>query len=278
MKSESLLPKFFSSLAGRTRERQISGHRSTWFVTVPAVLAGLVFAASPLAAELSTSVFDWKGAAPGSSPDTTLIKGKIEWSNCRVLVVGPETDPPSPMPGEQALFVTAEENPSQKPRFVMEAKPFSPENAPAEGWLDFQLVVNKAFSLQLGAGGSPGSDVRKENPYDGVALASFSIKTSGSGQSNVYTTVEGKKTGRKLALNVPADTPFTLRVLWTATAETIHISFQIDGVDAHNTDSVSLPNPGSATGIDYFLLSDVRTDSALLGPALFIGKISAGTQ
>jgi len=275
MKLESFLPKFFSSLVGSAREHHLSGRRPTW---IAAVLAGLAFGASPLAAEQSISVFDLKDAATGSAPDPTLINGNIEWNHCRVVVVGPETDPPSPMLGEQALFVTAEENPSKKPGFGMEAKPFSPENAPAEGWLDFQLVVNKAFSLQLGAGGSPGTDVRKENPYDGVALVSFSIKTSGSGSTNVYTTVEGKKTGRKLALNVPADTPFTLRVLWTTTAETIHISFQIDGVDAHNTDSVSIPNPGSAVGIDYFLLSDVRTDSALFGPALFIGKISAGTQ
>jgi len=272
MNPKTLVQIVNAFLVRRPREHRPIAHRTTWLATVSAVLAGLAFAASPLAAEQSISVFDLKDAAVDSAPDTNFSNGFIQWSNCRVVVVGPETDPPSPIPGEQALFVTAEENSTKKIQFKIEAKPFSPENAPAEGWFDFQLMVNKAFDLQLGAGGSSGTDVRKENPYDGVSLVSFLIAATGVGSSHAWTTVDGERTHRTLGLTMPPDTMFTLRVLWTTTPETIYIRFQIDGVDALESDSISIPNPGSATGIDYFSLRETRSDAVV-----FVGKISAGT-
>jgi len=271
MKTMSLIQISLSALVGRPRENHPSAHRATRLATIPAVLAGLAFAASPLRAEQSISVVDWKDAATDSAPDKIFSNGFIEWRHCRVVVVGPETDPPSPIPGEQALFVTAEENSQGRPRFEIKAKPFSPEKAPAKGWIDFQLMVTKAFDLQLGAGGSPGTDVRKENPYDGVVLVKFLIQTQDS--SFALTTVDGKQTSRKLGRFMPEDTLCTLRVLWTTTPEAIYISFEIDGFGAPQSDSISIPNPGSATGIDYFSLREARSDAVF-----FVGKISAGTQ
>lgn len=272
MNPKTLVQVGAAFLLSRPREHRPSAHRTTWRATVSTVLVGLAVAASPLTAEQSIPVLDWKDAAVDSAPDTNFSKGFIRWSNCRVVVVGPQTDPPSPILDEQALLVAAEENSTKKIRFQIEAKPFSPENAPAEGWFDFQLMVNKAFDLQLGVGGSSGADVRKENPYDGVTLVTFLIAAQGSGSSHAWTTVDGKVTERTLRLIMPPDTMCTLRVHWTTTPETIDISFQIDGVDALESNSLSIPNPGSATGIDYFSLKETRSDAVL-----FVGKISAGT-
>jgi len=269
---------------GRRRENHPSAHRATRLATIPAVLAGLALAASPLRAEQSISVVDWKDAATDSAPDKIFNNGSIEWRHCRVVVVGPETDPPSPMPGKQALFVTGEENSQGRPRFKMEAKPFSPESAPAKGWFDFQLAVSKAFRLPLGAGGSPGTSVDKDNPYDGTVIVTFLIAVpgSGSGLSLALTRVDGKNISRRLDLAIPQDAPFSLRVLWTCTPETIDFLFQINGEDAHSATgmpvTVSIPNLGSATGIDYFSLGDSGTGASLIDASIFIGKISAGTQ
>jgi len=68
------------------------------------------------------------------------------------------------MPGEQAVFATNEHDFQGNPKFRIEAKPFSPEDAAAEGWLDFQVAVSKLFFLYLGAGGSLGtSNVHSES-------------------------------------------------------------------------------------------------------------------
>lgn len=281
MKPIFLFQKFLASLMGRPGENHPSAHRATRLATIPAVLTGLALAVSPLRAEQSISVVDWKDAATDSAPDKIFDHGFIQWSNCRVVVVGPETDPPSPIPGEQAVFVTGEENSQGKPRFKIKAKPFSPESAPAKGWVDFQLAVSKAFILHLGAGGSSGTSVGKDNPYDGAVIVTFliAVPDSGAGLSLVWTRVDDKNLSRRLDLAVPPDGPFTLRALWTCTPETIDFSFQIDGEDAHSTTgmpvTVSIPNPGTVTGIDYFSLED---SGSLIDGSLSIGKISAGTQ
>jgi len=282
MKIAPWIQTFLSSLDGRPREKHPSLDGVTRLAIIPAVLAGLVFTTSLLAAEQSISVVDWKDAVAGSAPDRTFSTGSIQWRNCRVLVVGPETDPPSPMPGEQAVFVTSEHDSQGNPKFGIEAKPFSPEDAPAEGWLDFQVAVSKTFILQLGAGGSPGTSVDKENPYDGAVIVTFLITTPASGLSLTWTSVDGKNISRRLDLAIPQDTPFTLRVFWSCTPETIDFLFQIDGVDALSTKgmpvTLSIPNLSSATGIDYFIWGLSGVPESLNDASLFIGKISAGTQ
>lgn len=224
-------------------------------------------------------MLDWKDAAPGNAPQRVFDTGNIQWWDSRAVVVGPQADPPSPFPDEQALFLIADVTRAKASwkKFELEAKPFSPDNAPSEGWFDFQLFVHNSCSLELGGGGTHGTNVGKENPYDGSALVSLLIQASG--QTLAITTIDGEKKSKRLGLEIPAATPFHLRVLWTATPDTIVLTFQIDGVDAHTANgepvSLNIPNTNSVASIDYFRLG-VGGDA--LAEGMFIGKISSGTQ
>lgn len=246
--------------------------RTAWTPIVSASLGCLILALHCAAAAEPITVLDWADAGAGRAPDRTFATGEMKWTaTARVIVAGTETDPPTPFPnGEQGVVVRNNPNKEGKVRFDLISKPFSPEPAPASGWIEFHAVATSGFRIAFGAGGSPGSFLGKDAPYDGAQLLEVGLLPG----DKAYVTSGIKPTARKVTLGeiIKKDTPFTFRVEWVATPDGVTFAFQVDGTPLNNKQgqpvSVAAPNPKQGTGVDYF---------RILSADVALGKITAAS-
>lgn len=238
---------------------------------IPAFIAIGVFAFSWPAAAAPITVVDWKSAGVGSPPDREFATGVMSWtSSAKVVVLGGESDPPSPFPdGAPGVSVTEMPGKEGKLRFQLEAKPFSPEAAPAEGWIEFSLMIQEGLRIFFGTGGSAGATLGKDSPFDGSRILNLMLR--GGSKSVAFIHNEGEAS-RSVPLGdiAPVNTPFMLRASWVATPEQVTFTFQINGADLYdnkgNALMVTTPNPKEGSGVNYF---------AIAGGDLVIGSIVA---
>lgn len=154
----------------------------------------------------------------------------------------------------------------------MQSKPFSPEPAPANGWFEFELAVESAIRLIVATGGSVGTPIGKDSPYDGTQLFTLSLRAEGDSIAFVGKH-EREATNISIGRMVASTAPFTLRIIWAATPDEITFNFQVDGNDYLDRKGNQLmlvtPNPNQSSGVEYF---------SITGGPVVIGKITASGE